>query len=104
MAGSKADLFFQRLCYYFGILAIAYQSWIVHGLVGLSGLVLVVIAVSAGAMLTGRIQKDQINPFLIHKRAGLFLFSLLLGTFLYGLWNKMLHGEPLLRSCTAGWA
>lgn len=99
MNGTRADLYpASALLLAIGILAIAYKSWIGHALVGLAGLVLVVTTVSAGAMLTGRIQTGRINALPVHRRAGLFLFTLVLGTFLYGLRIKMLHGEPLLRS------
>jgi len=64
--------------------------------------VLLVLALVKGAMLTGRIQKGGKNPFMLHGRAGIFLFAILLGTFFYGLWIRLLHDEPLLRS-VHGW-
>ncbi len=85
-----------------GIVAFVYRSWIGHALVGLAGIVLLVLALVEGAMLTGRVQKGSKNPFTLHGRAGLFLFSILLGTFFYGLWIRLLHEEPLLRS-VHGW-
>jgi hypothetical protein len=63
---------------------------------------LLILAVTAGAMLTGKIQKSSRNPFTLHGRAGLFLFSLLLGTFFYGIWTRLQHDESLLRS-VHGW-
>jgi hypothetical protein len=85
-----------------GILAFVYRSWTGHALVGLAGIVLLVLVLVEGAMLTGRIQKGNVNPFTLHSRAGLFLFSILLGTFFYGLWTRLQHDEPLLRS-VHGW-
>lgn len=85
-----------------GVLAFVYRSWTGHALVGLASIMLLILAVTAGAMLTGRIQKSSGNPFTLHGRAGLFLFSLLLGTFFYGLWIRLQHDEPLLRS-VHGW-
>ncbi len=63
---------------------------------------LLILALVEGTMLTGRIQKGGGNPFMLHGRAGIFLFALLLGTFFYGLWIRILHDEPLLRSIH-GW-
>lgn len=103
MSRFRADLYLAlALLIIVGILASVYRSWIGHALVGLAGIVLLILAVTAGAMLTRRIQKGGINPFMLHGRAGLFLFSILLGTFFYGLWIRLQHDEPLLRS-VHGW-
>jgi hypothetical protein len=99
----RADLYTAlALLLIIGIIAFIYRGWIGHALVGLASIMLLVIALVKGAMLTGRIQKGSINPFKLHGRAGLFLFSFLLSTFLYGLWIRLLHDEPLLRS-VHGW-
>jgi len=105
MARSKfrADLYKAlALLIIVGILALVYRSWTGHALVGIACIVLLVLALVEGAMLAGRIQKGSGNSFTIHGRAGLFLFSLLLGTFFYGLWIRLQHEEPLLRS-VHGW-
>jgi hypothetical protein len=103
MSRFKADLYTAlALLLIIGIVAFVYMSWIGHALVGLAVIVLLVLALVEGAMLTGRIQKGSGNSFAPHRRAGLFLFSLLLGAFFYGLWTRLLHDEPLLRS-VHGW-
>ncbi len=99
MSRFKADLFpALALLSIVGIMAFVYRIWIGHALIGLTATVLLGLALVEGAMLTGRIQKGGGNPFMFHGRAGIFLFAILLGTFFFGLWIRLLHDEPLLRS------
>lgn len=82
--------------------ALIYGGWIGHALVGLAGVLLLICAVVMGAMLTGRIKRGEGDIFKLHKKRGMLLGSILLGTFFYGLWIKLAHNEPVLRS-VHGW-
>lgn len=75
-----------------------YVSWIGHFLVAMLGLMLMISALVTGAMLKGRIKRMHANLFLLHKKMGIFFGAFILGTFLYGLWINIQHGETVLTS------
>jgi hypothetical protein len=49
-------------------------------------------------MLKGRIKKSSGNVFRLHKRGGIYFGAFILGSFIYGLWIKLQHGESILSS------
>ncbi len=51
-----------------------------------------------GAMLKGRIERNQTNLFPLHKKLGIYFSAFILGTFLYGLLIKIQHEEQVLTS------
>jgi len=81
-----------------GIVALVYGNWIGHALIGITDLVLMIYVLATGAMLRGRIKKASGNIFDLHKRGGIYLGAFILGLFIYGLWLRLQHGEPILLS------
>src|SRR5665647_3674243 len=58
-----------------------------------------VYALTTGALLKRRIKKkSQGNVFKFHKRVGIYFGALILGSFIYGLWIRLQHGESILSS------
>ncbi len=84
------------------VVALIYERWVGHALVSLASVVLAIPAIAAGAMLKGRIKRGRGDILKLHKRIGLFLGFILMGTFFYGLWIRLQHDEPVLRS-VHGW-
>ena len=60
-------------------------SWIGHALAGMTGIVLMIMALVFGAMMTNRIKKTEGNLYGIHKRASKYFGAFILGAFLYQL-------------------
>ena len=81
-----------------GGIALAYENWIGHALIAIISLLLVVYALTSGAMLKGRIKRSSGNIFKLHKRGGIYFGTFILGSFIYGLWIKLQHGESILLS------
>lgn len=81
-----------------GGIALAYENWVGHALIAIVGLMLMIYSLTTGAMLRGRIKRTPANVFRRHKRSGIYLGSLILGSFVYGLWMRLQHGDPLLSS------
>lgn len=79
-------------------LAQIYNSWIGHAFIALISLMLMISALVTGAMLKGRIEKNQTNLFPLHKKIGIYFGTFILGTLLYGLLIKMQHEVPVLTS------
>ena len=86
------------LLFAIGGIALAYESWLGHALIAIVGLMLMIYSLTTGAMLRGRIKRTSANVFRLHKRSGIYLGSLILGSFVYGLWMRLQHGDPLLSS------
>jgi hypothetical protein len=82
-----------------GVIALAYEKWIGHAFIAIISLVLMVYALTTGAILKGRIKKKSPgNIFKLHKRVGIYFGAFILGSFFYGLWIKLQHGESILSS------
>jgi hypothetical protein len=58
----------------------------------------VVYVVITGAMLRGRIKRSSGNIFKLHKKYGIYFGAFILGSFIYGLWIRLQHGESILLS------
>jgi hypothetical protein len=81
-----------------GGIALAYERWVGHALIAIVSLVLMIYTLTTGAMLKGRIKKSSGNLFKFHKRSGIYFGSFILGSFIYGLWIRLQHGESILLS------
>lgn len=81
-----------------GGIALAYESWIGHALIAITSLLLMVYALTTGAMLKGRLKRSSRNIFKLHKRGGIYFGAFILGSFIYGLWIRLQHGESILSS------
>lgn len=82
-----------------GVIALAYEKWIGHAFIAIISLVLMVYALTTGAILKGRIKKKSPgNVFKPHKRVGIYFGALILGSFIYGLWLRLGDGESILSS------
>ncbi|MGB9940159.1 hypothetical protein [Methanosarcina sp.] len=81
-----------------GGIALLYENWIGHALIAITSLLLVVYAIKTGAMLRGRLKRSSGNLFRIHKRSGIYFGAFILGSFIYGLWIRLQHGESILAS------
>ena len=82
-----------------GGIALVYEKWIGHALIAIISLALMVYALTTGALLKRRIKKkSQGNVFKLHKRVGIYFGALILGSFIYGLWIRLQHGESILSS------
>ena len=75
-----------------------YDSWIGHAFIAILGLMLMISVLVTGAMLKGRIERNQTNLFPLHKKLGIYFSAFILGTFLYGLLIKIQHEEQVLTS------
>lgn len=70
--------------------------WVGHALAGIAGLSFSVVTVLAGAQLAGRIKRAQgINISGLHTKIAIYLATLIVATFIYGLWSRVSHEEPL---------
>jgi hypothetical protein len=81
-----------------GVIAIAYENWIGHALIAIISLLLMVYVVTTGSMLRGRIKRNSGNIFKLHKKYGIYFGAFILGSFIYGLWIGLQHGESVLLS------
>lgn len=81
-----------------GGIALAYERWVGHALIAIVSLVLMIYTLTTGAMLKGRIKKSSGNLFKFHKRSGIYFGAFILGSFIYGLWIRLQHGESILSS------
>ena len=81
-----------------GGIALAYENWIVHALIAIVSLLLMIYALTTGAMLKGRIKRNPGNIFRLHKRSGIYFGAFILGSFIYGLLMRLQHGESILLS------
>ncbi|MDQ1253490.1 MAG: hypothetical protein QG646_2657 [Euryarchaeota archaeon] len=81
-----------------GGIALAYERWVGHALIAIVSLMLMIYVITTGAMLKGRIKKSSGNVFRLHKRSGIYFGTFILGSFIYGLWIKLQHGESILSS------
>ncbi len=75
-----------------------YENWIGHALIAIISLLLMVYALTTGAMLRGRIKRSSGNIFRLHRKEGIYFGAFILGSFIYGLWVKLQHGEFILSS------
>ncbi|DAC72723.1 MAG TPA: hypothetical protein DSN98_03605 [Thermoplasmata archaeon] len=67
-----------------------------HVFAGAVTLAFALIGVIIGAMITGRIKKNTLGNLLkIHLVVNGYVNFLIIGTFLYGIWARVAHGEPL---------
>ena len=96
---SKADAYKGSIIF-LAIAGIAqlYVSWLGHAFIAIVGLILMVYTIATGAMLKGRIKRNQLNHFQLHKKAAIYFGALIFGTLLYGLLLKIHHEEPVLTS------
>lgn len=81
-----------------GGIALAYERWVGHALIAIINLVLMIYTLTTGAMLQGRIKRSSGNVFKFHKRSGIYFGAFILGSFIYGLWIRLQHGESILSS------
>lgn len=82
-----------------GGIALAYERWVGHALIAIVSLMLMIYIITTGAILKGRIKKKSSgNVFRLHKRGGIYFGAFILGSFIYGLWIKLQHGESILSS------
>lgn len=81
-----------------GGIALVYERWVGHALIAIVSLMLMIYIITTGAMLKGRIKKSSGNVFRLHKRGGIYFGAFILGSFIYGLWIKLQHGESILSS------
>jgi len=81
-----------------GGIALAYVKWIGHALIAIISLALMIYTLTTGAMLKGRIKRSSGNVFKLHKRGGTYFGALILGSFIYGLWIRLQHGESIISS------
>jgi len=81
-----------------GGIALLYENWIGHALIAIISLLLMVYALTTGAMLRGRIKRSSGNIFRLHRKGGIYFGAFILGSFIYGLWVKLQHGESILSS------
>lgn len=75
-----------------------YERWVGHALIAIIGLVLMIYVLTTGAMLKGRIKRSSGNIFKLHKKGGVYFGAFILGSFGYGLWIRLQHGESILSS------
>lgn len=75
-----------------------YERWIGHALIAITGLVLMIYTITTGAMLKGRVKRSSGNIFRLHKRGGIYFGAFIIGSFIYGLWIRLQHGESILSS------
>jgi hypothetical protein len=81
-----------------GGIALAYVKWIGHALIAIISLALMIYTLTTGARLKGRIKRSSGNVFKLHKRGGTYFGALILGSFIYGLWIRLQHGESIISS------
>src|SRR5674476_95534 len=81
-----------------GGIALAYVKWIGHALIAIISLALMIYTLTTGAMLKGRIKRSSGNVFKLHKRGSTYFGALILGSFIYGLWIRLQHGESIISS------
>ncbi|AKB81951.1 hypothetical protein MSBR3_1373 [Methanosarcina barkeri 3] len=81
-----------------GGVAFVYENWIGHALIAIISLLLMVYALTTGATLRGRIKRGSGNAFKLHKKYGIYFGTFILGSFIYGLWIRLQHGESILLS------
>jgi len=81
-----------------GSIAIIYGGWIGHAIIAIISLVLMIYILATGAMLRGRIKRFSGNIFKFHKKSGIYFGAFILGSFIYGLWLRLQHGESVLLS------
>lgn len=56
-------------------------SWISHALAGMTSIVVIIIAITIGAMVARRIKKIEGNLYGLHKKASIIFGSFILGAF-----------------------
>ena len=79
------------------------ERWIGHAIVSVVGLALAFLVLINGATLSGRLKKvSEANVFRLHRNLSLLFSLFMIGTFSYGLWVTLQHGEALLSS-VHGW-
>ena len=83
---------------FIGGIALAYENWVGHALIAIISLLLMVYALTTGATLKGRIKRSSGNISKLHRKYGIYFGTFILGSFIYGLWIKLQHGEPILLS------
>ncbi|RXA17809.1 hypothetical protein EQO05_11675 [Methanosarcina sp. MSH10X1] len=81
-----------------GGIALVYVDWIGHALIAIISLLVMVHALTTGAMLRGRIKRSSGNLFKLHRKSGIYFGAFILGSFIYGLWIRLEHGEAILSS------
>lgn len=81
-----------------GGIALVYVDWIGHALIAITSLLVMVHALTTGAMLRGRIKRSSGNLFKLHRKSGIYFGAFILGSFIYGLWIRLEHGEAILSS------
>jgi len=82
-------------------IALAYENWIGHALIGIISLMLMIYTLTTGAILRGRIKRSKRssgNIFKFHKKGGIYFGAFILGLFIYGLSMRLYHGEAILSS------
>lgn len=79
-------------------IALVYENWIGHALIAITSLLLMVYAITTGAMLRGRIKRGSGDLFKLHRIGGIYFGAFILGSFIYGLWIRLQEGESILSS------
>lgn len=80
------------------VIAMVYVKWIGHALIAITSLMLMIYTLATGSMLKGRIKRSSGNVFKLHKRGGIYFGAFILGSFVYGLWIRLQHGESIISS------
>ncbi|WP_370574878.1 hypothetical protein [Methanomethylovorans sp.] len=81
-----------------GSIALIYERWVGHALIAITSLMLMVYTLATGAILKGRIKRTSGNIFNVHRRGGIYFGAFILGSFIYGLWIRLQHGDPIIAS------
>lgn len=84
-----------------GVVFIPYREykWVGHGIIGLITFALVIVTVTLGATLAGKIRRPPSrNRFHLHRKHGIAAGSLLAVALTYGLWMVIADGVRPLNS------
>ena len=73
--------------------------WVGHAVAGSFSLILMVIIMTTGAMLTGRLRRrENVRIFPLHRKVSIWFSLYVIGVFFFGLAVTASHGEPVLTS------
>ncbi len=75
-----------------------YERWIGHALIAITSLILMIYTLTTGAMFEGRIKRSSGNVSKLHKKGGIYFGAFIIGSFIYGLWLRLQHGEHIISS------
>jgi hypothetical protein len=79
------------------------DNWISHSILGAASLGLILEIDIVGAMAAGRIRKPKdLRPFPVHKKASGQFLAVSIGSYLFGIWIRFQHGDPVMAT-PHGW-